>query len=424
MEKHYDLAVYRDRLLQNIQSGSTRSACRLSDSVQVFVNQRRMGSLDGSKGEATLQVRTDGRIEDVQLRSEDGVLLGGLSAPDYGVRNSHIRLDRDTVELRVQNYGEGGSVNALFIPAPGLWRSAKNVLSRVASAAAPGGQLLVVPGMRTMAFTQVLLAVLLAGLVAETLSGGNMLDRSPVPPLVTPVQAPWAAPVSEVTKLQQQIAELSNMQTKAVDTIQAQQQGIAQLQRTIAKLSANQESVASGVLTVKQEIEQRRKGAGREVDRLTRMLMSKAQNEQEQLEAEIQSLTVANGKLSKEMSELEERNQDLKKRLKAAGVDVSKAATPARERPMVAQATESSPLPEVAEARPSSPQQPFLFWVSFSDGTSQESIDNWVRDMRGRKGTFADGWQAVEIQPPTEPMERFLDHIKQAKIVKAVRVSR
>jgi hypothetical protein len=37
---------------------------------------------------------------------------------------------------------------------------------------------------------------------------------------------------------------------------------------------------------------------------------------------------------------------------------------------------------------------------------------------------LADGWQAVEIQPPTEPMERFLDHIKQAKIVKAVRVSR
>ena len=103
---------------------------------------------------------------------------------------------------------------------------------------------------------------------------------------------------------------------------------------------------------------------------------------------------------------------------------MSKAATPTQEKPMVAQATESSPSSEVAEARPSSPQSPFLFWVTFSDGTSQESIDNWVRDMRGRKGPFTDGWQAVEIQPPTEPMERFLDHIKQAKIVKAVRVSR
>lgn len=424
MEKHHDLAAYRDRLLQNIKSGSTRSACKTSDSVQVFVNQRRMGSLDGSKGEAELHVRTDDHIEDVQLRSEDGVLLGGLSAPDYGTRTGHIRLNRDSVELRVQNYGQGGSVNALFTPASSFWRVAQKALFGAASAAAPASQF-VVPGMRTMAFTQVLLAVLLAGLVTETLSGGKILQRPAPLPVVTPGQAPWAAPLSEVAKLQQQIADLSNMQTKAVDTIQAQQQGIAQLQRTIAKVSANQESVASGVLTVKQEIEQRRKGAGREVDRLTRMLMSKAQNEQEQLEAEIQSLTVANDRLSKEMSELEERNQDLKKRLKAAGVDVSRAATPAQDRPMVAQATESSPLPEASEARPASPQPPpFLFWVTFSDGTSEESIDKWVRDMRGRKGPFADGWQAVEIQPPTEPMERFIDHIKQAKIVKAVRVSR
>jgi hypothetical protein len=422
MENHHDLAAYRERLLQNIKSGSSRSACRTADSVQVFVNRRRIGSLDGSKGEAALHVRTDDRIEDVQLRSEDGVLLGGLSAPDYGARAGHIRLDRDTVELRVHNYGQGGSVNAVLTPASSFWRVARNAFSRAARAAVPGTQL-VVPGMRTMAFTQLLLAVLLAGLVAEILTGGKMFERPSTPPAVTPIQAPWAAPLSEVAKLQQQLAEVSNMQTKAVDTIQAQQQGIAQLQRTIAKVSANQETVAAGVLTVKQEIEQRRKGAGREVDRLTRMLMSKAQNEQEQLEAEIQSLTVANDKLSKEMSDLEVRNQDLKKRLKAAGIDVSKAGTPAQDRPLLAQATESSPMPEAAEARPSS-QPPFLFWVTFSDGTSEESIDKWVRDMRGRKGPLADGWQAVEIQPPTEPMERFIDHIKQAKIVKAVRVSR
>jgi hypothetical protein len=389
------------------------------DFVHVFVNQQRMGSLNGSNGEATLNVRTENRIEDVQLRSEDGVLLGGLSAPDYGVRHRQIRLHRSTVDLRVQNYGQGGSVSAVYIPAAHVWRL-KDAFFKGAGAAAPTGHVMV-PGLRAMAFMQVLLAVLLAGLVAESFNRWRTIEQPAASP-VTPVQAPWAAPLSEVAKLQRQIGELSQMQTKAVDTIQAQQQGIAQLQRTIAKLSANQETMASGVLTVKQEIEQRQKGAGREVDRLTRMLMSKAQNEQEQLEAEIQSLTIANDKLSKEMSDLEGRNQDLKKRLKAAGIDVSKAATPFQERPL-AQAAESSPPSEVAEVRSSS-QPPFLFWVTFSDGASQESIDNWVRDMRGRKGPLADGWQAVEIQPPTEPMERFLDHIKQAKIVKAVRGSR
>ena len=422
MTEHNALAEYRHRLLQNIKSGSTRSACGMSDSVQVFVNQRRMGSLDRSKGEAALHVRTDHRIEDVQLRSDDGVLLGALAAPDYGVRASHIRLDRDTIELRVQNYGQGGSLNALFSPAPGLWRVTKNALSKVIGTTTPASRF-VVPGMRTMAFTQVLLAVLWAGLLVETLTGWKIWDRPSGATVTTSGQTPLAAPISEVAKLQQQIADLSTMQSKAVDTMQAQQQGIAQLQRTLAKVSANQETVASGVLTVKQEIEQRRKGAGRDTDRLTHML-SKVQNEQEQLQAEIQSLTVANDKLSREMSQLDEHNQDLQKRLKAAGLDVSKAVAPTHERPVVAQATDSLPLPE-AEARPSFPQpSPFLFWVTFSEGTSEESIDKWVRAMRGRKGPIADGWQAVEIQPPAEPMERFIDHIKQANIVKAVRVSR
>jgi acetolactate synthase small subunit len=78
----------------------------------------------------------------------------------------------------------------------------------------------------------------------------------------------------------------------------------------------------------------------------------------------------------------------------------------------------------VAEAQPIPLHPPFLFWVTFSEGTSQEIIDQWVREVRGRKGAVSEGWQAVEIVPPAEPMDRFLDQIKQTKIVKAVRVSR
>ena len=241
---------------------------------------------------------------------------------------------------------------------------------------------------------------------------------------MTPAEAPWAAPLAEVAKLKQQLADFAEMQSKAVETMQAQQQGMAQLQRTMAKLSSTQETVASSVLTVKQDMEQRRKASQRDIERMTRMLMSQAHTEQEQLEAEIHSLPVANDRLSKEMADLEKNNQDLKKRLKSAGLDVSKATVSDRDKPMVSQQAEPSQLPQVAEARPNTQQQPFLFWVSFSDGTSQESIDQWVRDMRGRKGAFSEGWQAVEIVTPAEPIDRFLDQIKQTKIVKAVRVSR
>jgi hypothetical protein len=118
MQPEQDLAEYRERLLNSIKTGARRSACNAADSVQVFVNQRRVGLLEGGGREATLQVQTDVRIDNVQLRSEDGVLLGGLSAPEYGFRTSRIPLARDTVELRVQNYAQGGSVSAVFTPEP------------------------------------------------------------------------------------------------------------------------------------------------------------------------------------------------------------------------------------------------------------------------------------------------------------------
>ena len=123
----------------------------------------------------------------------------------------------------------------------------------------------------------------------------------------------------------------------------------------MTKLSSTQETVASSVLTVKQEMEQRRKGSGRDMDRMTRLLMSKAQSEQEQLEAEIHSLMVANDRLSKEMASLEQNNQDLKNKLKSAGLDVSISTGSNREKPMVARQAEvaqPTQFPQEAEARP------------------------------------------------------------------------
>lgn len=426
MEQERDLADYRAHLLDALKISARRSACGSSDPIQVFINDRRVGLLDGAGTEATLQVQSHARIDTVHLRSEDGVLLGGLSAPEYGFRTSRISLSRDAIELRVHNNAQGGgSFSAIFIPAPSLWYRAQRALAGIADATVKRPANAIVPGMRAVAFTQVLLAATVIGLATDRATGWLTPERAPLP--VTPTEAPWAAPLAEVAKLDHQLGELARMQAEAVDTIQTQQQGMTQLQRAMAKLSSTQETVASSVLTVKQEMEHRRKGSGRDIDRMTRLLMSKAQTEQEQLEAEIHSLTVANDKLFKEMADLEQYNQDLKKKLKSAGLDVSKSTVSDHDKPMVArQADVIHPAqpPQVAEARPVPQQPPFLFWVTFSEGTSQDSIDQWVRDMRGRKGALSEGWQAVEIVPPTEPMDHFLDQIKQAKIVKAVRINR
>jgi uncharacterized protein (UPF0335 family) len=426
MEPERDLADYRARLLDALKISVRRSACGSSDPIQIFINDRRVGLLDGAGAEATLQVQSLARIDCVHLRSEDGVLLGGLSAPEYGFRTSRIALSRDAIELHVHNNAHGGgSLSASFIPGPSLWHRAQQALAGITDAAIKRPAHAIVPGMRTVAFTQVLLAVVVVGLAADRITGWMTPERTP--PSVTPTEAPWAAPLAEVTKLEQQLGELARMQAKAVETIQTQQQSMAQLQRTMAKLSSTQDVVASGLVTVKQEMNQRRKGSGREIERMTRLLMSRAQTEQEQLEAEIHSLTVANDRLSKEMADLEQDNQDLKKKLKSAGLDVSKATVSDREKPMMARQGEPAQAPQppqVAEARPNAQPQPFLFWVTFSEGTSQESIDQWLREMQGHKGVLSEGWQEVQIVPPAIPPDRFLEQVRGAKIVKAVRTSR
>lgn len=425
MESERRLAEYRARLLAALSPSGHRSACDTSDPIQVFVNERRAGLLEGAGSEATLQLQSHARIDNVHLRSEDGILLGGLSAPEYGFRASRIPLMRAAVELRVQNFSQGGSVSAVFIPAPDFWHRTWQALAGVTDTIARRPATVAAPGMRTVAFTQALLAIALVGLAADRMTGWMTPERMPLP--VTPTEAPWAASLAEVAKLEQQLGELGQLHAKAVDTIQMQQQGMAQLQRAMTKLSSTQETVASGMLTVKQDMEQRRKGSGQEVERMARMLMSKAQTEKEELEGEIHSLMIANDRLSKELTQIGQNNQDLKIRLQSAGVDVSKAPLSDRDKPMVARQSELTPPPappQTADARPAIPQPSFLFWVAFSDGTSQETIDQWVREMQGHKGALSEGWQAVEIVPPTVPPDRFLDQIKHAKIVKAVRTSR
>lgn len=329
MEPEQDFAEYRERLLTGMRAGIRRSACGAADPIQVFVNQRLVGLLDRAEAEATLQVQSQTQIDSVQLRSEDGVLLGGLSAPEYGFRSSRISLTRATVELRVHNTTQGGSVRAVCIPSPRFWHRTRRALVGVADSAAPRPVAFAGPGMRAVAFTQVLLAVALVGLVADRITGWMTPVRPSLP--VTQAEVPWAAPIGEVTKLEQQLVELSRMQAKTVETIHTQQQGMAQLQRTMAKLSSTQETVAASVLTVKQELKQRRKGMGRDAARMTRAVMSITQREQEDLEAEIHSLIVGNERLSKERADLEQHNQDLKNRLQSAGEEVSKATVSDRE---------------------------------------------------------------------------------------------
>ena len=414
MGQEEDLELYRSRLLESLNGRSSRFLHGVSDPIHIYVNERRVGRLEGEVG-AMLQVQCVDHIDTVQLRTEEGTLLGGLAAPEHGFRTDRLRLSADTVELCVHNRAQGGTLSALFIPAPGFWsRAWKSIVGVAERSVARRPDTAFAYGMRTVAFTQALLAVAVVGLVADRVTTGITPEHVPSP--VVQTAALPAAPPAETARLEQQLDEVARIQTKIGEALASQQNGIAQLHQAMAKLSSTQESVASSVVTVKEEVkeelEKRLEAVGRESDRATRHVASKGRAEQEQLEAAIHALTADNDRLSKEVAGLEENNQSLKAKLQTTvAANAPKAADPSSER-----------LLKMADSMQGN-QQPFLFWVTFSEGTSQESIDQWVNGMKGHKGAMNEGWQEVRIVPPPVPPDRFLEQVRGEKIIKAARIN-
>ncbi len=427
MNEELNLEDYRSKLLDALTEAKSRSVCDSSGTVQIYVNEQRVGLLDAVQSDAKLHVQSHARITTVHLRSEDGILLGGLSAPEYGFRTSRVRLSSEAVELRIHNTADGGSLNAAFITTPSLWSRIKATLVGAAGLLAQRPHGRAVPGLRAVAFAQVLLVLAVVGLVADRMTFSKLPQQPPpVQTMMAPQpETPRAAPINEVAKLEHQLDELARMQAKVMETVGAQQQGMAQLQEAMLRLSSSQESVESSVLTVKQEIEKRPSVASREADRPTRLSVSKPQMEEGQLGTAIRSLTIDNDRLSAEIAGLEQYNQDLKRKLQIAGLDGSRTSDGSPEKILARrpEGVQPPPPPQLTEGPSNTQSQPFLFWVTFSEGTSQESIDRWVHDMNGHKGVLNEGWQEVRILPPSVPTDRFLEQIRGEKIVKAARVT-
>ena len=415
-----DLEAYRSQRLQSLSNQPSRSVRGGSDPIQVYVNERRVGELEGVGVDATLHVKNLEHIETIQLRTEDGTLLGGLVAPEYGYRTIRIQVSSDAVELCVHNTAQGGALNAAFVPAPSYWSRTWKALADVADRLAiRRPDTAIAHSMRTVAFTQVLLAILVVGLVVDRMviwmSPERMLASVGQPEALRTVS------VTEMEKVERQLGELARIQEKVGTALETQQKGMVQLHQTMAKLSSSHESVASSVVMVKEEMEKRQEGS--ETDRPMQRPVSDFV-QKEQLEAAIKSLTVDNARLSNELARLEEHNQTLSAKLQTASVNASKAVAQNPERLLASQPDVESKNQsvQVAESSQNSQTQPFLFWVTFSDGTSQERIDQWVHEKNGRKGAVNEGWQEVRIVPPAVPPDLFLEQIRGEKIVKAARI--
>ena len=424
MVQEEDLELYRSQLLDLRSERPSRSVRGLLDPIQVYVNERRVGELKGAEIEATLHVHGVDHIETVQLRTEDGRLLGGLVAPESGFRTARVQFSADTVELCVQNTVQGGSLSAVFIPAPSFWNRTWTILADVADrwmVRRPASTMAY--GIRTVAFTQVLLATAVIGLVADRVMIWIAPEHIVAP--TAQAEALRTASIAEVEQLAKQLRELRLMQTKVGDALQSQEKGMTLLHQTMARLSSTQESVASSVVMVKEEIEKRQESTEREADRPVQLPVGRGVVDQEQFETAIHGLAADNERLSKQIAGLEEHNRTLTAKLQMAIAHVAKAVEQNPERVVAREAdvARKHQLMPVADSRQNAQAQPFLFWVTFSEGTSQESIDQWVNGMKGHKGSLNEGWQEVQIIPPPVPPDLFLEQIKGDKIIKEARLN-
>ena len=424
MVQEEDLELYRSQLLDLRSERLSHSVRGLLDPIQVYVNERRVGELKGAEIEATLDVHGVDHIETVQLRTEDGRLLGGLVAPESGFRTARVQCSANTVELCVQNTVQGGSLSAVFIPAPSFWNRTWTILADVADrwmVRRPASTMAY--GIRTVAFTQVLLATAVIGLVADRVMIWIAPEHIVAP--TAQAEALRTASIADVEQLAKQLRELRLMQTKVGDALQSQEKGMTLLNQTMARLSSTQESVASSVVMVKEEIEKRQESTEREADRPVQLPVGRGVVDQEQFETAIHGLAADNERLSKQIAGLEEHNRTLTAKLQMAIAHVAKAVEQNPERVVAREAdvARKHQLVPVADSRQNTQAQPFLFWVTFSEGTSQESIDQWVNGMKGHKGSLNEGWQEVQIIPPPVPPDLFLEQIKGDKIIKEARLN-
>ena len=424
MGQEEDLELYRSQLLESMSERLSHSGRGLVDPIQVYVNERRVGELKGAEIEATLNIHGVDHIETVQLRTEEGRLLGGLVAPESGFRTNRVRLAADTVELCVHNTGQGGSLRAVLVPAPSFWSRTRSILADLADRwRSRRPDTVMAYGMRTVVFAQALLAIAVVGLVADRV----MIWIAPEHTVVATVQAEAlrTTSIAEIEQLAKQLGELRLMQAKVGEALQSQEKGMTLLHQTMARLSSTQESVASSVVMVKEEIEKRQESPEREADHPIQVPAGRGLVDQEQFEVAIHSLAADNERLSKQIAGLEEQNRTLTGKLQTTLAHVARAVEQSPERVVAREMdmTRKHQLVPVVDSRQNAQAQPFLFWVTFSEGTTQESIDQWVNGMKGHKGAQNEGWQEVQILPPPVPPDLFLEQIRGEKIIKEARLN-
>ncbi|HEX2056098.1 MAG TPA: hypothetical protein VHF07_06375 [Nitrospiraceae bacterium] len=418
-----ELTDYREHLLDALEDQPRRIREERPTRVQIFVNQECVGSVDCTESNPSYSFASRERsIQNLELRNESGSLVGGVSAPEVGIKTARIALGRGSLHVHIHNKLEGGSAKVTFQHSPSWWARLAGMPFRSPSIQ-PAGQPAWSPA---FAMGQIVLVAAVLGLVVDRLPDWTGQNRSST--FIEEQRASQQAMQEQFSRLEERIGRLADNQEVVMNSAKNGQDQLVQLSRQFDTIAQTQQKLSAQVVTAQEELQTVKGSVSDEVQNGVRVALAKAETDQQLMRQELQSVKAVNETLVKQVGLLEGKNRELHARLALATMEMAKNATHPKSAAVARAEAPKEPAPpaQVAEARREADPQAFMFWVSFQDGTPEKSIEDLIQEINGiKKGPINSGWYPVEVTlPKPEPPDRFLESIKRAKIVKAVATSK
>ncbi len=431
MEWQHDEQVraYRDTLLSALRERAGRRSGGRPEVFQVFINQESIGILDGRRDDTSrISVNRTRAIHTVEIRSESGELVGGVCMQEFDRKTVQFRAGRSTFDISVHNRPDGGTVRVTLQAASPAWARVPNLLAAAVARLNSSLVSIQVPLWATVQAGLVLAVLfLLADRFTDRLELHDATRRQALSSATQPIEAKMQDTRLALARQEQLLYQLAQTQEETVRTIKTQQQTLAGLHQTVETVAQHQKQLSVNVKAGQSAARPRSERAARAIeDRVDKTLRS-IESERERVFNHIFHMTDTQARIAREQEKLHQdivslKNRELRTSLEQQAIAVAKMMS-AEEASKAMIGPESSFAPDGGQ-KPESKAYLVTFWISFQDGTPEESIEQLIKGISGRKGPNNAGWYPIEVNlPKPQTSDELFESLKKAKIVKAIATS-
>jgi hypothetical protein len=432
MERQHDEQIrdYRETLLNALRARTGRRSEGQLEVFQVFVDQERVGMLDGNRDDASrISVNRMRAIHTVEVRSEAGDLVGGVCAQEFDRKAAQFRIGRSTLDVSVHNRPDGGMVRVALQAASPAW-------TRIANRLLAMRQGSIVAAVRVPLWVTVQAALVMAVVFLLT---ERFTDRweahdarlQALSSTTKPVEARLEAKLEQAQlalgRQEQLLDQLARAQEETVQRVKAQQQAFAGLHRTVETVMQHQKQLGVNAKVARRGEKPAGDRTAQAIEDQVNKVLRSMESDRERVFNHIFHLSDAQARITREQGKLQQdiaslKNRELRTSLEQQAIAVAKMMS-AEEASKAVTGVESSSA--LAGGQKQEPKAYLVtFWVSFQEGTPEESIEQLIQGINGRKGPVNAGWYPVEVNlPKPQTSDEMIESLKKAKIVKAITTS-